>query len=124
MTLKSYLWGMRMGTALSLAAWVMVLFYVDPGKSGAIGQAFFYLTALLFLSGLFILLFTWSRRKFAGGDAAALACLGVSFRQGILLAVLAALLLALQSFRVLTWWDGLLVVAGICLVELYFLTRE
>jgi len=33
-------------------------------------------------------------------------------------------LLFLQQNRLLTWWDGALAVAGIFLVELYFLTRR
>lgn len=124
MTLKSYLWGMRISTLLSFLAWMLVIWYVDPRSSGMVGPLLFYGIALLFLSSLLINFLTWSRRKMQGGDEIALAYLAVSFRQGILLAILAILLLVLQSFRVLTWWDGLLVAAGIFLVELYFLTRK
>lgn len=124
MTLKSYLWGMRISTLISLIAWILVVKQIDPEKAGIMGQLFFYITSLLFLSGLFIIFLTWSRRKFGGGDEIAFAYLSMSFRQGILLAGLAVSILILQGARVLTWWDGLLAVAGICLVELYFLTRR
>lgn len=124
MTLKSYLWGMRIGAFAAFAAWVLVLMYVDPEKAGAPGQLLFFVSTLLFLSGLFVLFFTWMRKKIGGDDEAALAYLGASFRQGILIALLAVLLLLFQQYRVLTWWDGALTVVGIFLIELYFLTKK
>jgi hypothetical protein len=124
MTLKSYLWGIRISTAISFAAWILVLKQVDPQKTGAIGQLLFFVSALLFLAGMFILFFTWLRGAVSGNDEIALAYIGVSFRQGILVAILLCLLLALQQYRILTWWDGALAVAGIFLVELYFLIKR
>ena len=124
MTIRSYLWGMRISTLLAFFAWMLVIWFVDPRSSGSVGPALFYLATLLFLSSLFVVFFTWLRRKFRGGDEIAFIYLSVSFRQGVLLSVLAVCLLMLQSFRILTWWDGLLTLAGICLVELYFLTRR
>lgn len=97
---------------------------IDPEKTGAIGQLLFFISAMLFLSGLFILFFTWMKGKTLHEDDVNFANLGISFRQGILMAFLVVLLLVLQQYRVLTWWDGALTVAGILLVELYFLTRR
>jgi hypothetical protein len=48
---------------------------------------------------------------------------GVSIRQGFLLALIFLVLLIMQSFGILVWWDGLLAVGAILLVELYFLAR-
>ena len=48
---------------------------------------------------------------------------GVSFRQGALIAIAVCALLILQSFRLLVWWDGGIIVAGILLIELWFLSR-
>ena len=124
MTLKSYLWGMKIGAVLSCAAWILVVVNVDPEQSGLAGALLFYGSFFLFLSALFVLFFTWLRKKTQAGDEMAFHQVGVSFRQGILLALLADLLLFLQSLRVLTWWDGALAVAGVFLVELYFLTRR
>lgn len=123
MTLKSYLWGLRISTVILFMAWTVVVVNVDPEKSGIIGKVLFYLSFFLFLSGIFILILTWIRRKLEG-DEAAFSQLGVNFREGILLAVLAAGLLLLQSAKVLIWWDGLMLAAGIFLIELYFLSRE
>ena len=122
MTLKSYLWGLRIGTLFSFLAWGLVFFYVDPQKSGLAGQFIFYLSFFLALSGIFILMLTFARRK-SKREELAFAEVGISFREGMLLAFLVIVLLVLQSFRILVWWDGLLAVAGIFLIELYFLTK-
>lgn len=124
MTLNSYLWGIRISTAISFAALVLVIKQIDPEKTGTVGQLLFFISASLFLSGAFVLFFTWLRGAIQGSEEIALAYIGVSFRQGILMAVLLCLLLLLQQYRILTWWDGALSVVGIFLVELYFLTRR
>jgi hypothetical protein len=115
---------MRVATAASFAAWILVLKQIDPEKSGIAGQLLFYASTFLFCAGLGILFFTWLRRKVGGNDETAFAHLGVSFRQGILVALLVVILLIFQQYRILAWWDGALAVAGIFLVELYFLTRR
>jgi len=124
MTLKSYLWGIRIGTVLSFAAWVMVILYINPEKSGVAGQALFYASTFLFFAGVLILFFTWMRRKARDDDEIAFTYLGTSFRQGILMALLLIGLLVLQQYRLLIWWDGALVIVGVFLMELYFLTRK
>lgn len=123
MTLKSYLWGMRIAAIFSFAVWILVLKQMDPDSSGMIGKLFFFASTFVFLSSWLILFFTWLRRKLHGEENV-LAYLGMSFRQGMLIALLAIALLVMQSFRVLTWWDSMLTMAGILLAELYFLTRK
>ncbi len=124
MTLKSYLWGIRIGWAISLAAWTMVFINVDSEKSGIVGLLLFYVSAFLFLASTFVLLLTWIWRKSQRNEDEAMIYISVSFRQGVLLALLFILLLIFQQHRVLTWWDGALSVAGIFLIELFFLTRR
>jgi hypothetical protein len=124
MTLKSYLWGMRFAAFFSFVALALVVWYVDPEKTGAPGKFLFFASMLLFCSSLFILFFTWLRRHIGTKEEHAIAYLGASLRQGILVALLIVFLLILQEYRVLVWWDGALVAVGILLVELYFLTRE
>lgn len=124
MTLKSYLWGIRIGTILSFLAFILVLFNVDPQTAGISGQLIFYVSSFLVLSGVFVLFFSWLRLKWSNENESASILLALSFRQGILLAIFCIAILLMQSLRILTWWDGLLVLAGILLVELYFLTRK
>lgn len=122
MSLKAYLWGLKISTVLALSAWGLTLFWVDPQKGGWVGQLLFYSSLFLTLSGIFALLLTAVRKRKTDNEEQ-MFHVGMSLRQGLLLAVLAIALLAMQRFGVLVWWDGLLAVAGILLVELYFLSR-
>ena len=123
MTLKAYIWGIRFVTLLSLVAFVFVINFVDPDAAGLAGKLLFYLSLFFVLSGVFNLLLLWLRRKSVNAENAHVN-IGLSFRQGILLACFAIGLLILQSFRVLIWWDGLLLLAGIFIIELYFVSRS
>jgi hypothetical protein len=97
--------------------------YFDPSKSGIVGKLLFFVVLFFFLSGLFNLSLLFLRRKLLGGEGA-LATVGLSFRQANLLSLFCIGLLILQSFRMLEWWDGLIVLAGVFLIELYFLSRH
>ncbi len=123
MTLKSYIWGIRIITLISLVALGAVVYYIDPENSSLIGVILFYLVAFFVLSGIFNLMLIFLRRKLLGNEMA-VKNIDLSFRQGILLAVMIIAIMILQSYQMLIWWDALLVVAGVFLVELYFLSRE
>ena len=123
MKLKFYVWGIGLISLISLIAFYLVAENVDPAKSGIAGKALFYLVLFFFLSGIFNLLLLGTRRIFLGNEVI-FHGISLSLRQGILLAILATALLILQSYRALIWWDGLLVLAGIFLTELYFLSRK
>ncbi len=123
MSLRSYIWGMRLVTLFSIVALILVINYVDPDSSGFVGKALFYLILFFVLSG-FLNLFLLAARKKMIDEETAIANASLSFRQGALMAGLFIGLLILQSFRILVWWDGLLVLAGVFLIELYFLSRN
>ncbi len=123
MTLKSYVWWTRVIGLFSLSALTLVVIYINPGSFGLAGIALFYSVAFFALSAAFNLFLIFVRRKLIGGETAALSA-GLSFRQGMLLAAAALGILALQNFRMLIWWDALLVIAGVFLIELFFLSRS
>jgi len=123
MTLKAYIWGIRFVTLLSFVAFIFVVNYVDPDSAGLAGKLLFYLSLFFALSGAFNLLLLRLRRKSVNIETAH-SNVGLSFRQGILLSCFAIGLLILQSFRVLIWWDGLLLLAGIFIIELYFVSKS
>lgn len=123
MTLKSYIWGMRIVTLFSIAGFVIVVRQADPETSGPIGKVLFYTILFFALSGVLNLMLLWLRRKMTTRETA-FENVGLSLRQSMLLSFLAIGLLIMQSFRVLVWWDGLLLLAGIFLVELYFLSKN
>ena len=123
MTLKTYIWGVRIVALFSFIAWALIVNFVDPETTGIAGKILFYLAALFALGSLFNLMLVWIRKKTIGKEAIALN-IGLSFRQGILLAIFVIGLLILQSLRILVWWDGLLLLAAIFLIELYFLNKQ
>jgi len=123
MTLRAYIWGIRFITLLSLVAFIFVVKFVDPDSAGLAGKLFFYLSLFFVGSGIFNLILLRLRRKALNAETAS-SNIGLSFRQGILLSLFTIGLLILQSFRILVWWDGLLVFGGIFLIELYLVSRE
>ncbi|HCP08591.1 MAG TPA: hypothetical protein DIT25_02215 [Candidatus Moranbacteria bacterium] len=114
---------MRIVTLFSIIALILIVKFVDPETSGLIGKLLFYLVFLVAFTGIFNLTLLWFRRKMTDAETAHIN-VGLSFRQGLLLALFATGILLMQSFRVLVWWDGLLLLAGIFLIELYFLSRD
>lgn len=122
MTLRSYLWGLRIGTLTSFAALCAVIFLTDPIDIGYIAFILFYITFFLTMSGMSILLLTWIWQHMAK-DIVTLGEVGMAVRQGILLGSLMSMLIGMQQMRILLWWDALIVVVAVFLIELYFLTR-
>lgn len=119
---KGYLWTTRLITLFSLSALIFIILRVDPEK-GLSAKVFFYSALFFFLAGMFNLFLLRLRRYRMRGELV-YENIVLSLRQGILLAFLTVGLFLLQSFRMLLWWDGLLLLAGIFLIELYFLSGE
>lgn len=122
MTIRSYLWGMRLCTLTALVALGLVIYYINPVRDGILGQVLFYVSFFFLITGIATLFLFWLRRNFSK-EISFQTSAGISFRQGFLIAIAVCALLALQSFRLLVWWDGGIVVAGVLLVELWFLSR-
>ncbi len=123
MSLKVYKWLLMIGMLASLGVWLAVLFSVDPYESGVLGQIYFFASFFVFLIAIFVNGFVHLRKKFLGEDVA-VKTIGLSFRQGFLLSFLMVSLVGLNMGGFLVWWVGLLVIAGIFLIELFFLSRE
>lgn len=114
---------MRFVALFSFIALGLVINYVDPEKSGIMGKVLFYLIFFFFLSSFFNLGLLEIRKRALGKEAVTLN-ISLSFRQGVLLAVFVVGLMLLQSLRILIWWDGLLLLAAIFIIELYFLNKQ
>lgn len=122
MTLKKYLIGMMISTVFCWISWGMILYYVDPGTTGVVGLGAFYVSLFFALVGLLTLVGFYMRVWFSKNEIL-FAHVGPSFRQAILLSLILTGSLFLQSFRLLTWWDGALFIASVALLEFYFLSR-
>jgi len=123
MTLRSYIWGMLFLILLFAGILGAVVFFIDPDSSGFLGMFLFYSTIFFVFSGIFNLFLLFWRKKFL--DEKSLAnSVGLNFRQGILLAILFLGILIFQGLRILIWWDVLFLIAGVFLLEFFFLSRE
>ncbi|MBU2028727.1 hypothetical protein KJ761_02445, partial [Patescibacteria group bacterium] len=111
MTLKSYLWVVKIVTLFSFIALSAAVYFIDPEKTGWAGKTIFYLVLFFALSGLLNLILT-KLRKIWGGEGAVILNIGLSSRQSALLALILVGLLFLQGLQILVWWTGLLLVAG------------
>jgi hypothetical protein len=122
MTIYSYLWGMRMSTLVALASLGLVIRYINPFRDGVFGLTLFYISLYFSITGLATLFLFWIRRRFSKNEVA-YTNVGISFRQGMLVALAVTALFILQSFRLLLWWDAGLVIVAVLLMELWFLSK-
>ena len=122
MTIRVYLWGMRITTLIALAALGLVVYYVDPVRDAIFGQVLFYVALFFSLTGIATLFLFWVRRRFSRNEIV-YSNVGLSFRQGMIIAFAVVTMFILQSFQLLIWWDGGLVVAAALLIELWFLSK-
>jgi hypothetical protein len=123
MTLRSYLWGLNIGTLISFTALCAVIFLTDPEDIGNTAFVLFYATFFLTVSGMGILLLTGLWRRITQ-DNFMLGEMGMAIRQGVLIGVIATIVMGLQHAKILVWWLTLIVIAAIFLIELFFLTRS
>lgn len=123
MTLRFYLWVVKIVTLFSFIALILVVYFIDPEKTGWAGKTIFYLVLFFALSGLLNLILT-KLRKIWGGEETVILNIVLSSRQSAILAAILVGLLFLQGLRILVWWTGLLLVACVFLLELYFLSRK
>ena len=117
-TTKTYILPLAAGTILSFAAFLSVLWFVDPFASGLSAHVFFYLTLFLTAVGGFALVGIALRKRFVPGIMTEQ--FAVSLRQAILLAALVSTLLALQANNILYWWVAITLVLFIITVEIFF----
>ncbi|MDD5109801.1 MAG: hypothetical protein PHI63_01120 [Patescibacteria group bacterium] len=114
---------MFIGTVCSWAAWIMVLTQYHPNSSGSIAFVYFFASLFLALLGTIFLLSYFLQARIIG-RLSALQSIRSCTRQAILLSALLVFSLALQGWRLLTWYNAVLLIALLTLIELLFITRE
>ena len=122
MTLRTYLSFMILATTLAATAWAFVVYYIDPFKSGITGLFLFYTTFFFVLVGVFTIIGFRLRKSFLNNELL-FVLIGLSFRQAIWIAIIIIGLLIMQGARILTWWDALLLVISVFLLEAYFVAE-
>ena len=123
MSFRAYLTVMSLATVLALSTFGLVVFRVDPETSGFFGHAllytslFFSFVGLFSIVGLTIRIF-WRREEAVSRLAA------VSFRQAVIVGVLADFSLFLFRRQMLVWWNTILLAAAATLVEFFFISLK
>jgi len=123
MSLTRYLLVMLIATLTSWGAFLLVVFNVDPYEGGVMGRALFLSTLFFALFGT-ISLAGFAIRAATRRDAPLYLQVIVSFRQAVLIALLIVAALVLQVLQVLTWWNSMIMLLCIIMIELFFLTRS
>lgn len=120
---NTYLTGILVATLFSWASWFVVVYKLSPFSQPTLSLSLFYSSLFIALTGSFILLFyflrLWTNKREIYNIH-----LNTSLRQGFLLSAMVIVGLGFQRLRVLTWWDGLLLLAIVLLVEFYFHSRD
>ena len=118
MSIKTILWGLGFAGTVCWVAWALTIVNNNPNEGAQTVLASFYISLYVALVctltiGGFLL-----RRHFSHNEYS-YANLQTAFRQAFLGSALLVSFLALQSVRLLAWWDILLLVAVCLLLELY-----
>lgn len=121
MTLRQYFFWMILTTALCWFGWWSVVMMVDPSQAGPLGFFLFYAVLVLALIGTFSVIglgirALTHRQEPVSRHAA------TSFRQSVLLTGLVAGSLALQARSLLTWWNLLLFIATLTVLEFFLIS--
>jgi hypothetical protein len=123
MNLYKYLIILSIATLTAWIAWFLVLLLMDPFSGTFLTLIFFYLTLSLALVGTFSVA-GYVFRAFIKHDELAYKHVNVASRQSVLLTFLVIVTLILQSFRVLMWWNLLLLILATAFIELFFISYK
>lgn len=123
MSLKRYLTLMSLITLVCWIAWLVVIFYMSPEESNVLVFLLFYLSLFFALMGTFSLIGFFIRVWFSK-DPVIFRHLGISFRQAVWFSILLTGTLILQGSGFLRWWNVLLLILFLVIIEFFFLSRK
>lgn len=123
MTFKQFLYLMMIATIAAWGSWVVVLFAIDPTRSGAIGFVLFYVTLFFALVGTLTMVGTGVRHWRHKDELISRQVLK-AFRQACLFAglILGSLLLFANGY--FRWWTVSLLMLLFAVIELVFITAS
>ncbi len=117
MSLKQYLQLIGAGTGLSWLGWLIVISFINIQEAFWPAIILFYLSLSLAIFGsLTLLSFIWRYRT--QEQELWFRHLNISFRQSLIVVLMIDIALILQSFRYLSWWMILILLAVAACAEL------
>ncbi len=114
---------MAFTTIICWGCFAVVLFRIDPSDGGVIGLGLFFIALFFALWGSISLLGFFIRLLFKR-NTVPFRHIGISLRQALWFAILICLTLFLVSQSLLIWWMALFLVAGLTILEGFFLARS
>ena len=111
---------------LALIGWTalsITLTRLDPFGSTALALPFFFGSIFFAVVGTLALVGFYLRVWFGSG-AIYSAHISIALRQAILVACALCFALLFQILKILTWWDGTLIVTALLLIEIYFSAQD
>lgn len=114
---------MTISAVFCWAVWVFVIFMIDPATAGILGFGFFYLSLFLSLAGTMSVFGLLFRMKF-GKEEPVFRTVTVSFRQATMLGLLVIGGLILKSVKLLAWWNIVLLVLAVLILESFFISYQ
>ncbi|MFA7653613.1 MAG: hypothetical protein WCX97_01025 [Candidatus Magasanikbacteria bacterium] len=124
MTLRQYLILMSLGTLICWGTWVFVILSLDPNSAGTLGLAFFYLSLFLALVGTFSVIVFLVRRAIVKNDEVIFRHVKKTFRQSVIFTTLIIFALFLLQEKLLTWWNGIILVVLFVILEAVIFTNR
>lgn len=124
MTFSAYLWTIGATSLLAWFGWLLVLFRVDPGETGALGLGLFYVTLFAGLVGTIAVAGVLYRVLVLKRHELVMREVRISFRHALMLSFVAVGSLALSAQNFLTSWNlfGLFLLIGF--IEYLFVSME
>jgi len=121
MTLRQYLLWMTASTALCWLGWLSIVGAVDPMAGGWLGFFIFYAALCLSLIGTFSVIGLAARSMLHRHEPVSRHA-ATSFRQSLLLTAFLGGSLILRSHAMLTWWNLLLFIATLTVMEFFLIS--
>ena len=123
MTHNKYMAIIASAGVLSLIAWIVVINKLNPFENAGLSLTLFYLSLSVALACIFTVLGFYFR-VWLNKNEIFYSHIGVAFRQGVMLTVIAVGCLTFQLLGILTWWSGLLLIICVTLCEFYLMARS
>lgn len=123
MIYNTYLLSIIITTIFGWASWGVVVKKLSPFTTPELALSLFYASLFIALAGTFALfiyyLKAWKTKTHSYSTQ-----MNTSIRQGLLISGMICSALVFQRLKVLTWWDGLLLLFIVLLIEFYFMNRD
>lgn len=121
MSIRVFLFFMLLSSAILWVGFAVILFNIDPVSASLLTLIIFYTTLFLALMSLLTVLGTWIR-NFIAKKQLAYNRVRNSVRQSVLFALLLVVSAVMQSHEVLTWYNVLLFIVVLTILEFFFMS--